>query len=50
MAYQRGPHRSAAITFSSFLLEDMFDYMNMGYWTVLPYSVVRHLPNLRRYV
>ena len=25
----------------------MFDYINMGYWTVLPYQAVRHLPTLR---
>jgi len=25
----------------------MFDYINMGYWTVLPYRAVRHLPTLR---
>jgi hypothetical protein len=45
-AVQRGPYKSAAITFSQFLHEDMFDYVQMGYWIVLPYSVVRTLPNL----
>ncbi len=46
-AVQRGPHKSAAITYSQFLHEDMFDYVQMGYWIVLPYSVVRTLPTLR---
>jgi hypothetical protein len=28
-------------------MEDMYDYVSMGYWTVLPYSSVRHLAQLR---
>jgi len=43
----RGPHRSAAAEFAEFLVADMFDYVQMGYWIVLPYTSVRHLPNLR---
>jgi hypothetical protein len=43
---QRGPHKSAAEEFSKFIVEDMFDYVQMGYWVVLPYASVRHLPNL----
>jgi len=44
---QKGPHRSAAAEFANFIVEDMFDYVQMGYWVVLPYASVRHLPNLR---
>jgi hypothetical protein len=39
-AYQRGPHASAAYHHSSFLLADMYDYVQMGYWTVLPFQAV----------
>jgi len=46
-AYDRGPHPSAAQHYKEFLLADMFDYVQMGYWTVLPYNAVRHLPSLR---
>jgi hypothetical protein len=43
----RGPHRSAINQFKNFLLADMFDYINMGYWTVLPYESICHHPALR---
>lgn len=43
----RGPHRSAALQYADFLVEDMFDYVNMGFWTVLPYEAVRYHPALR---
>jgi hypothetical protein len=43
----KGPHKSAATDFAKFIVEDMFDYVQMGYWVVLPYASVRHLPNLR---
>jgi hypothetical protein len=45
-AYHRGPHPSAAILFPAFLLEDMADMVNMGYWTVLPFAAVQNLPHL----
>ncbi len=45
-AFQRGPHISAK-EHSSFLMEGMYEYTSMCYWTVLPYSAVRHLPQLR---
>jgi hypothetical protein len=45
--YHRGPHTSAATQFATFLLEDMYDYVQMGYWLVLPYTSVRHFPALR---
>jgi hypothetical protein len=46
-AVRRGPHPSAAHQYASFLLEDMWDYLRMGYWLVLPYSAVRGHPSLR---
>jgi hypothetical protein len=45
--YQRGPHKSAAQQFATFLIEDMYDYIQMGYWLVLPYHSVRQFPALR---
>jgi len=45
-AFQRGPHISAK-EHSSFLMEGTYEYTSMCYWTVLPYSAVRHLPQLR---
>jgi hypothetical protein len=46
-AYQRGPHISAAKLYSDFLLEDMFQMVQEGYWTVLPFSTVAHLTALK---
>lgn len=46
-AVYRGPHPSAAKHYSAFLLEDMYDYVHMGYWVVLPYSAIRSLPHLK---
>jgi len=45
--YQRKPHTSAAQQYATFLIEDMFDYVQMGYWLVLPYHSVWHFPALR---
>jgi hypothetical protein len=28
-------------------MQDMYDYVQMGYWTVLPYASVRSLASLR---
>jgi hypothetical protein len=47
LAYDIGPHKSAAVDYSTFLLEDMFDYVRMGYWTVLPYHAIRNQTFLR---
>jgi len=41
-----GPHCSAINQFKNFLLADMFDYVNMGYWTVFPYESICHHPAL----
>jgi len=46
-ATSRGPHPSAARTYTQFLLEDMFDMVRMGYWLVLPFSAVRGQPHLK---
>jgi len=46
-AVARGPHPSASHQHTSFLLEDMFDYVRMGYWLVLPYSAIRGHPQLK---
>lgn len=46
LIYKCGSHMSAANQFANFLLEDMYNYIQMGYWIVLPYSSVRDLPNL----
>jgi hypothetical protein len=36
-AVQRGPHPSASKIHTTFLLEDMYDMVRIGYWVVLPY-------------
>ena len=46
MAKQRGCHKSA-YEFQDFIYSDMADMVARGYWVVLPYNSVRHLPNLR---
>ena len=43
---QRGPHPSTAL-YLHFLENDMADMIRKGYWVVLPYHLVRHLPNLQ---
>ncbi|MFN9983633.1 MAG: hypothetical protein ACK53Y_27155, partial [bacterium] len=45
-AVHRGPHPSASRLYSDFLLEDIADMVNMGFWTVLPFEAVQHLPHL----
>jgi hypothetical protein len=44
--YQREPHTSTAQQFATVLIEDMYDYVQMGYWLVLSYHSVRHFPAL----
>jgi hypothetical protein len=46
-AIYRGPHPSASRQFAQFLLADMHNYVQMGYWVVLPYTAVRHYKQLR---
>ncbi len=45
--FARGPRVSANRLFRNFLHADMLDYVRKGFWVVLPYSVVRHLPHLK---
>ena len=42
----RGCHPSAQ-AYIGFLEEDMSDMIRKGYWLVLPYELVKHLPDLR---
>jgi hypothetical protein len=39
----RGPHKSA-YEFNDFLRDDMADYIEKGFWVVLPYHLVKDLP------
>jgi hypothetical protein len=43
--FQRGPHISAAKVYANFVLEDMRNMVHEGYWCVLPFSAVQHLPH-----
>jgi hypothetical protein len=45
--YEREAHVLASKHHAQFLIEDMFDYVQMGYWAVLSYQAVRHIPELR---
>ena len=43
---QRGPHPSTR-PYLHFLESDMADMITKGYWVVLPYKLVKDIPNLR---
>lgn len=43
---ERGCHQSAQ-NHSSFLREEMADYVENGFWLVLPYELIKDLPGLR---
>jgi hypothetical protein len=45
-AVSRGPHKSA-LEYQEFLRTEMADMMKRAFWTVLPYSRVKHLKQLR---
>ena len=45
-SHQKGPHKSAK-DHIPFVCQEMADFQAQGYWTILPYHAVRHLPNLR---
>jgi hypothetical protein len=47
MAFHRGPHPSASRQFTNFILQDMHDYVTMGFWVVLPFTLVQTLPLLK---
>ena len=42
----RGPHQSATLH-QDFVREEMADFMDKGFWTVLPFDAVKGLPGLR---
>ena len=46
MALARGSHQSA-LSHMEFLRDEMADMIDQGYWVILPYSNVLHLPHLR---
>ena len=46
VALSRGSHQSA-LSHLEFLRDEMADMIDQGYWTILPYSYVLHLPRLR---
>ena len=46
MATTRGCHKSA-VEYQQFIYDDMADMVQRGYWVVLPYKAIAHLPNLR---
>jgi hypothetical protein len=43
---KRGPHKSAC-DHAEFVREEMADFSDKGFWTILPYDMVKHLDNLR---
>jgi len=46
-AILRGTHPSARRQYADFILAEMFDYAQMGFWLVLPYSALRGHPRLK---
>ena len=46
IALARGSHKSA-LSHLEFLRDEMADMIEQGYWVILPYSNVLHLPHLR---
>ncbi len=42
----RGPHKSA-LEYSEFLATEFLDFCRKGYWMLLPYELVRDMPELR---
>jgi hypothetical protein len=46
-ALRCGAHPSATHHFRTFLHEDLLDMVAKGYWAILPYNAVRHLPHLK---
>jgi hypothetical protein len=45
-AYNHRLHPSASKLYSQFILADMYDYAQMGYWVVLPYKAARHYKHI----
>jgi hypothetical protein len=47
-AVYRGPYPSTTRIYTTFLLEDMYEIIRMGFWVFLPYSSLRHEPHLKK--
>jgi len=45
-AVKKGCHPTAP-KHAAFIAQEMLEFAESGYWTILPYSEVRHLPGLR---
>lgn len=43
---ERGPHKSA-VEYADFVRDEMADFCDKGFWTVLPYDLVKDYPQLR---
>jgi hypothetical protein len=43
---ERGPHASAT-NHTDFVRDEMADFIEKGFWTVLPFELIKDLPNLR---
>jgi hypothetical protein len=43
---ERGPHASAT-DHADFVRDEMADFIEKGFWTVLPFHLIKDLPNLR---
>jgi hypothetical protein len=46
-AFRRGPHPSASRQYADFLQLDMYDYVRMGFWVILPFSAISSHPYLK---
>ena len=46
-AIQRGSHPSAKLLYRDFLHSEMAEMVRRGYWTVVPFNAIRHLPQLK---
>jgi len=44
-AVKKGCHPTAQ-KHAAFIAQEMLEFSESGYWTILPYSEVRHLPGL----
>ena len=44
--FARGPHKSAR-DYAEFLAAEFLDFCRKGYWTLLPYELVKDIPELR---
>ncbi len=45
--YQRGAHYSASAQYRTFLWDDMLDMVRKGYWTILPFHLIKSFSHLK---